>query len=375
MNCIWVAVGMFMAGLGAYAGIRLWKNPTKIEFRISILNIIALAFSMFATISVVMVIEMLTNQFLLIKWIPEEEGPKLLKELINSGVVIACLLPLSSLLFGRWIRNFDMDLCSIYSEKIIKIYYSLVVLVNCALYLFMIWPDIMGDSPEIKNIFNRVVIWGLNIFGTWIGIGFHCKGRISEEIENINKSEEQCADSEEKKELREYILSFGGVFVFICALLCLQIFMPETYILVFRSAYLLLIIFIVFLFVTGLIGLSIKYPSERKSDRMLRRVIKKIKSEDFISARYHRIKYSLIREEEKNYLIIHEQKVYWSGHEQDIEDKFGEKRIPIDKFTYPVCKKELKKILDAQCDFIKNGFKTCKEEHKEHLINKKINAR
>ena len=154
MNGIWVALGVFVAGLGVYAGIRLWKNPTKIEFRVSILNIIALAFSMFATISVVMVIEMLINQFLLTKWIPEEEGTKLVKELINSGVVIAGLLPLSSLLFGRWIRNFDMDLCSIYSEKIIKIYYSLVVLVNCALYLFMIWPDIMGDSPEIKNIFN-----------------------------------------------------------------------------------------------------------------------------------------------------------------------------------------------------------------------------
>ena len=343
MNGIWVALGVFVAGLGVYAGIRLWKNPTKIEFRVSILNIIALAFSMFATISVVMVIEMLINQFLLTKWIPEEEGTKLVKELINSGVVIACLLPLSSLLFGRWIRNFDMDLCSIYSEKIIKIYYSLVVLVNCALYLFMIWPDIMGDSPEIKNVFNRVVIWGLNIFGTWIGIGFHCKGRISEEIENINKSEEQCADSEEKKELREYILSFGGAFVFICALLCLQIFMPETYILVFRSVYLLLIIFIVFLFVTGLIGLSIKYPSERKSDRLLRKMIKKIKRVDFINARYHRIEYSLIREEERNYLIIYAQKVYWSGHEQDIEDKFGKKRILIDKFTYPVCKKELKK--------------------------------
>ena len=368
MNYVIFVLGTVIAGVGIYVGQKLCRKSTKIEFKISVLNIIFLAFSMFALISVVMAVEMFTNHLILLNWNPQYWGLKIVKELINSGIIVAVLLPLLSLLFGKWIQDFDMDLCSIYSENVIKIYYSLVVALNCILYLFIISPDIMNDSVEIRNIFNRVVIWALNILGTWIGAGFHCKGRIAVEIENINKSKEII----EKKELIQYIFSFGGVFVFNLLVFCVLYFAPELYSKWFRLFYEMIIIFIVCMFITALIGLNIKFPSKRKSNRELSKMVKKMEKLDFVKAKYHRLEYSLVRGEKGNIIKIQKQEVDWTGHEQEVQNVFGERDIPVDEFEYRECQEKLSDVLEKQFDLLRKGYKDCKDERAKELIDKKI---
>lgn len=176
------------------------------------------AFMMFFMITVTMALEMSINQWQLLTFNPVSWQLRLLSQLIDAGLIVALMLPLLSIMFGKWVRGFDMDLCTVYSEKVIKIYYSLVAAANCIWYLSMVGLNIMNDSMENRSILSRVIIWMLNILGTWMGIGFHCKGRIDEEIEYDYKSREVLSWKEHVK----YGIPFGLAFVLNCALLVVQ---------------------------------------------------------------------------------------------------------------------------------------------------------
>ena len=92
MNYVIFVLGTVIAGVGIYVGQKLCRKSTKIEFKISVLNIIFLAFSMFALISVVMAVEMFTNHLILLNWNPQYWGLKIVKELINSGIIVAVIV-------------------------------------------------------------------------------------------------------------------------------------------------------------------------------------------------------------------------------------------------------------------------------------------
>ena len=153
----------------------------------------------------------------------------------------------------------------------------------------------------------------LNVGGTWAGIGFHCEGRISEELKNIKKSKE-------KKNIKEalvYSIPFATAFIANCCLLLVQTldvkWMQEMFSLIY------------WIVMSGLVGMvlsvwimkCIEDPSERRSNRKLAKAISQMNNKNIVNERYQTIQYSLINEETQRYLLINERNVIWLEQEKE----------------------------------------------------------
>lgn len=372
MSCVDTVLMIIMVCMGGYTGYRLLKSPIKIEFKVSVLDIVQFAFSMFATITFVMALELVFNQMQLKKW-ESATGPLLLlRELLNAGLGIAIMLPALSALFGKWVRKFDLDLSDAYSENLVKVYYSFVILVNCVFYLYMVWENIMDGTAESKYVFSRVIAWILNVFGTWVGIGFHCKGRIDEEIENILLSKKKEKSAEAKKRIRTHMVVYGIVFAICGALLLLPLFAPDFYNGLVKRIMIGSYSFAITMFFVGIIGICRICPSAKRSDRILAKTINRINNSglDSIKARYRyeRLQYSFIIFEGKKKIKVYKREVYWKGHEEEIKEIFGGTELEVDDFEYKGCKGKLTEFLKTQRDFIQENRADCKKEKKDELI-------
>lgn len=372
MSCIDTVLMIIMACIGGYTGYRLFKSPIKIEFKVSVLNIVQLAFSMFASITFVMALELFFNQVQLKIWESATGFFILLREVLNAGLIIAIALPILSILFGKWVRKFDLDLSDEYSENTVKIYYSLVIFLNCVFYLRMMGKNIMDGTAESQNIFGRVMVWFLNVFGTWVGIGFHCKGRIDEEIENIILSKKKGKCVEAKKRIRMHMVLYGSVLVFCGMLLLLPLFAPDVYNGFVKSISVVVFSFATSMFFVAIIGICCTCPSVKHSDRILAKTVNKINNSGLESIkdryRYGRLQYSFVILEGKKYIKVYKREVYWKGHEKEINDMFGEKNLSVDDFEYESCKECLTNVLEDQRDFIKKNNVVCKKEKEKELI-------
>ncbi|MDE6026298.1 MAG: hypothetical protein K2G45_12710, partial [Lachnospiraceae bacterium] len=197
-----------------------FHKPIKIEFKISSFDSFNYAFDMFFLITTVMVLELSINQWQLAKFNPIDWRLRFLSRAIDGGLLVAIALPIMSVKFGKWAIKFNLDLCSEYSINAVKIYYSMSIVANCIWFLVMIGQHNINDGPEVQSTLNRVIIWMLNVVGTWFGIGFHCDGRINEELKNIKRSK---AKTKEREMLR-YSIPFVIAFVINCLLLLAQTF-------------------------------------------------------------------------------------------------------------------------------------------------------
>lgn len=357
MNSGLVAViGIIGICIGIVIGTKVFHSPIKIEFRVSMLNSFIQAFMMFFIITTAMVLEMYINQRQL-QYNPVSWQLRLLSQLIDAGILVALMLPLLSSLFGKWIRAFDMDLCTVYSENVIKIYYSLAVVVNCIWYLMMAGPNIMNDSVENRSILSRVIIWMLNILGTWMGIGFHCKGRIDEEIEYDYKSKEVLT----WKEYVKYGIPFGLAFIVNCVLLVVQALNLKVMMILGGYCY-AIVLSGLFGMMCALIGCNIiESPSEKRSNRKLVGAVKRANAGKCVNGRYQSIKYNLMNEEGEKYLKIQKRNVIWMGNEAEVNRMFVERKIPMEKFDYILCKDYLGELIKEQRQFIQEGYATCRE--------------
>lgn len=369
MSYLEIVLGVIMACAGICVGVRLFRAPIKIEFNVSVLNILQLAFSMFAVISCAMSLELIMNHVQLVKLQSATGFIKVLREVLDAGLVIAIVLPLLSLLFGKWVKKFDLDLCDEYSENVVKVYYSLVIIVNCIYYLCIMGENIMDDTTLSQNVFGRVIVWLLNVFGTWVGIGYHCKGRIDEEIENIIRSKKTV----NRKEILKHVVLYGSVFIFCLALMLLQTLLPERFDEFIKAFYIIAFSFVIFMFLTSIIGICIICPSVKRSDRKLAKAINKMNNSglEIIKSRYQRLQYSFVRHEGKKYIEICKRDVQWIGHEKEVEERFSIQPYEVDCFEYEICKGYLSKVIEEQRKFIKEKFEFCRQEKRKELKEKK----
>ncbi len=361
---IFLILCIISACIGMVIGIFIFRRPIKIEFKISPIDSFMYAFGMFFIITMVMALELSINQLNLLYFNPDDWWLKFLKRAIDGGFLVAVALPLLSILFGKWIRGFNLDLCNGYSINAVKIYYSIVIVANCIWFLVMAGPEIVNNSPDAQSILNRVIIWMLNVGGTWAGIGFHCEGRISEELKNIKKSKEK----KNIKEALEYSLPFAIAFVVNCCLLLVQMSdvkcMQEAFSLIYWCV------------MSGLVGLllsvwimkCIEYPSERRSNRKLAKAISQINNKKIVNEKYQTIQYSLLNEETQKYLLIHERNVIWLGHEKEISSCFGERKEPIENFNYEECKEYLAKLREDRRECVRKGYISCEKDVKKQLL-------
>ncbi len=369
MGCVKIVMSVIiMACAGVCIGIRLLTAPIKIKFKVSFLDIVHLAYMMFAIISCAMLIELIVNQVQLVKWQSATGFVKVLSELIDAGVIIAIILPFLSILFSKWIRKFDLDLCEEYSENVVKVYYSLVIIVNCICYLYIMGESATDNISVNQNIFGRVMIWLLNVFGTWVGIGFHCKGRIDKEIENMIRSKKTV----DTKGLIKNVVLFGSTFTFCCALLFLPLSVPETFNKIMLVFYVSMFSFVIAMFLVVIIGACVVYPSAERSDRKLADMVNKVNNSDLenIKARYQRLQYSLVKREGKKYVEVCRRDVRWLDHEKEIDEVFDVKPHEVEAFEYDSCKEYLSEIIKKQRDFIKDKFEFCRNEKEKELKEK-----
>lgn len=352
------------ACIGVKFGTVLFHKPIKIEFKISPIESFIYAFEMFFFITMVMVIELSINQWNLLYFNPIDWRLKLLSRAIDGGMLVAIALPILSILFGKWITGFNLDLCKGYSVNTVKIYYSIAIIANCIWFLLMIGPDIRNDNPEVQSILNRIIIWMLNVGGTWAGIGFRCEGRILEELKNIRKSKEKKT----AKDLVAYSVPYAIAFVLNCLLLFVQSFKVKWMKEMFISTYCIIM--------SGLLGMLIyvwlmkcvEYPSEKRSNRKLAKAISRVNDGKMVDGRYQTIKYSLINEGTKKFLLIHERNVIWLGHDEIVASYFGERKELVDKFDYEECKKYLVKLREDRKECVRKGYISCEEDIKKQLI-------
>lgn len=355
---------LISACVGGRIGIFLFCKPLKIEFKISPLANFMYAFAMFFIITMVMVLELSINHWQLICFHPVDWRLRFLSRAIDGGLLVAIALPIMSILFGKWVIGFDLDLCRGYSIIAVKVYYSLAIVANCMWFLVMAGSNIVNGDPEVQSILNRVVIWMLNVGGTWVGIGFHCEGRISEELKNIKRSKEK----KRAKEILVYSIPFVSAFVINCILLLMQTLDVKWMKGMFSSFY--------WIIMSGLVGMLalvwilnyIKYPSERRSNRKLAKAISQVNDKEIVEGRYVTIQYSLINQEAQMRLLIHAQPVIWVGHEKEISNCFGEREKPVEKFNYEECREYLANVREDRRECIRKGNILCEEEVKKQLL-------
>ncbi len=351
---------LFGIGIGAF----LYHKPQKIEFKISSIDIFMFAFLMFLIITMVMVAELYINQWNLLYFNPSHWCWKLLRRAIDGGLLVAIVLPFMSLIFGKWIKVCNLDLCKGYSINAIKIYYSMAIVVDCIWLLICAKPDFVNDNSDVQYILNRVIIWMLNVGGTWFGIGFHCEGRIVEEIKNIKRSKKEKIT----KEIKMYSIPFLIAFAINCLWLLMLTFdiqlMKET----FWFIYGIIMSGLIGMLVSVLLFKIIEYPSEKRSKQKLAKAISRANEKTEVKGRYQRIRYSLINEKNEKFLLIHKENIMWSGHEEEISQYFGQSKVLLEKFDYEECKKCLVKFRDDRKEYIKKGYISCHEDVKKQLI-------
>lgn len=350
--------------IGAGMGTVLFHKPIKIEFKISSFDRFMYAFAMFFIITMVMVLELTINQWQLVNFNSNEWWLKFLSRAVDGGLLVSIALPILSIVFGKWVIEFNLDLCSEYSINVVKIYYSLSIFANCMWFLVMSRSRIVNDDPGVQSILNRVIIWMLNVGGTWAGIGFHCEGRISEELKNIKRSKEKRRG----REVLIYSIPFVIAFVINCLLLLMQTFEIKLLQNIFMVIYTVVM--------SGLIGMLIsawglnyiKYPSEKRSNRKLAKVISRMNEAKLVSERYQTIQYSLVNEDSKKYMLIHKRNVIWSGHENEISSCLGENKIPLENFEYEECRNYLTQFIANRRDCVQKCYVFCKETVRAQLI-------
>jgi hypothetical protein len=357
-------ISIISACIGGTIGVILFHKPIKIEFKIFFIDSFLCAFGMFFVMPMVMVLEFSINCWNTLCFKPTNWWLILLSSAIDGGLLIAIALPLLSVLFSKWIMKLNLDLCIGYSINAVKIYYSAVIVANCIWFLIWAGFDVADNSLKMQSIVNRIIIWMLNVVGTWAGIGFHCEGRISEELKNIKKSKEK----KNAKEILLYSIPFVIAFIVNCLLLLVQLLDVKWILKIFQLIYCVVLSGMFTMLVLVWIIKCIEYPSEKRSNRKLAKAISKINEKKIINERYQTIQYALINEKYKKYLLICERDVIWVGHEEEVCSYFGERKEPVETFDYEECKKYLIELLGERREFVKKGYVLCKEDMIKQLL-------
>ena len=131
---------------------------------------------------------------------------------------------------------------------------------------------------------------------------------------------------------------------------------------------------------SGLVGMlcavigyrCIEIPSEKKSNRKLSKALKRAVTEKSVEGRYQSVRYKLVNEGEKKYLEIQKKNVIWEGHEEEVENMFGERRLSIEQFEYFFCQKYLRDLLKEQREFIQKGYTTCRDNTHKQIRDERL---
>lgn len=345
--------------LGLLMAYKIFNEPTKIEFEIFWGNWVITVLVGFSLITAVIPLEMLLCYSFVQAFPPQTPIYYLLLEFLKAGVLVPLFCCIISCVFEWMVEKFDLDLHALYNGKILKAFFSWVVLLNCIGYLVFVWPQLMSGSVEIDYLVNRLIMWTLTVVGTWVGIGFHASGRITQEIRNREESKKVI----DRVDVIKYLMPFVASMI---VLTLLFIVFALLYRIGVDEEIVLWLFIFMWLFISGF-GISAFLcichfcPSEKRSNKKLSRAMKMIHRRTCVTRYYENVKYALKSENDQKYLNIYSRDVLCEGNEKEVHELFDKQCIEFDEFDYDEIKKLLHDLHKRRGEFIHRESENCRE--------------
>lgn len=362
-----ITIIMTIFFIGCAIGIYLFQKPMEISFNVSILDGILLAMQMYVNITIFMLVEILINE-LQLETIGKKDASilKIISKLLDSGLLIVVYIVTVSCLFGKKIKDYNLDLNKVYNENVVKIYFSFIVIINC-IWIFFSTGFKFGFNGEVQiNMIGRTITWALSILGTWFGIGYRCEGRIKEQIKKNKKITKHL----DWKQTIKYSIPFVFLMVFCVIFYTLNIidYLKKGVIKSNNCMIALMLAFGIGIIFSCWIQKIIWYPSTKESDRRLVRAIRKSDTDKLAVHKYESIEYILIKKEKEYRIDILKRYVVTSSYNSEINEIYGNKHIKIKEFVYSNCRNILRKTLEERRELAKKIKQNEENELEEQLL-------
>lgn len=361
LSIISVFVGIV---IGFWKGKQWAYGPVKIGFKPSPYYLFLGIFLLYFMLSIGMAGEYLLNQYQMSHFYPSNLFEYMAQIACDSGILVVILLPFVSWLWAKRMERMDLDLSGNYSEKIVKIYCSLGIVINFICFIAVIKPYITIDNLEIRGMLTRLFIWLAGVIGTWYSVGSGCKGRISEERNNIKVSERK----KNPKERNIFIIS-GVSSVIVYCVCCFVIITDARWMKdVFVTGYFIMLSLFLGMAISLIMVLNSKYPTERRSCKKLAKAIAKTSIGIDVTEQFQYVTYTLMAREEKYYIKIHKRDIIWEGCEKEDYTCFDEDCELMEILAYEACRKYLKDKNEQRKLFLEKKENECKENCRKRLI-------
>ena len=363
---------MFLVGIliGIVICQYVYRTPPKIEFKISAFDRFLYSIVLFSVIMAVMMLELGVYEWILYACQPQDWRLILLCHLVENGVLVAIAIPFMSILFGKTARKFNFDLAGVYSVNMIRLYYSASIVACCLWLLYTYRTEIVNNTLEAQCIVNRVMVWLLNVIGTWMGLGFHCESRIDEEMRNIKRSKEII----NVKEKIDFFKPFFLGFLINCFFLIVQLWDIKWIQNLFAVIYIFVFGMMIAMLGLVLILNYLKCPSNKRSKQKLSLAINKINNiqeDNEVVEYYESLRYYLVKKDGKNIIKIEKGNVEWPKHEERIKQVFGVQEKELTEFNYNTCLDFLKTEREKRRNFIQTAYVECENERIKQLLKEK----
>ena len=270
---------------------------------------------------------------------------------IENGLFIPLFSMAVSYFFERKVESLNLDYLPLYSEKVSKVCFSVIVITFCIVLKIGVLSKYTTNDWEFDFFLNRILMWMLTVMGTWLGLGCGCRGRVARDNDIIQ-------DSNSGVTFKDKIRFWTPIIV---VLMICDVILFLSISKWFEMLYIIFFPFSLTFLLTSLIALYIiksrKKPSERRSLKNFCKAKECHAQKEYGEGQYCEIGFCL----DKNELVMKERRIIYQGHQDDTELKelFGEKRVPLD--TYEDALVKLQERCRKQNEYIKKAFEDCIE--------------
>ena len=330
--------------------IKTVKQPIKINFEYSFSCWIVPSIHMNTLVMIFFYLGLMVSAYFKFN---EAQNDNNIAVIVYNGfyILIACFI---ISIFMRYIVKANyLDYSKKYSPNLIKILFSIAVLVNCIMCIILLLST--SEMNEFAYcVADNAVVWLATVVGSWIDVCFRCEGRIHDDLRYKNDSPDRT-DSQNKD--RKYYGSFILGAILIVAIWAVSLFMAIK-----KLSPILVIelgaVFIIPFLIIAVMYRIVRLPSYDISRIRLFKRIKKYKKGIKGKSYYRRMRYTI----ENGILIIDEIRVEYSKKTEMINELFGKKEIPIDINDKEAVNDILMKRAKAQERFIDD----CRDDEKEY---------
>lgn len=287
-----------------------------------------------------------------------------ISRLVIGGILLFVLMFIASIITMVLLYRFDMDYGKGFDANAIKFIYSAIIFIDIVVFIILILKYEMSDATIC--IVDRIVMWIITVAGTWGGIGFCWKNRLIREKEKNRKIYETTEIKKKKaQEKWNYIWPKAATIIAIGIMMCiLATGIPLAVKLVFQIEMMVMILSIV-VFCEFLICKFISNPGKWHSDLIVEGAVKRcVNDKEPKTFCYRAIRYQLLKDK----VHIFARNVKYVGHEQEIENLFGEHDINVDYKQFEEIKGELASLYAKQQEYLRNSFNECRENARNGML-------